>query len=192
MERRVGRRDFNHTGALCYNFSVSSAPEKPSGPSFSDLVGQVKPLKSGASRVPASGTNQQRPRQQPVARGRSIHVERGDGLVTGRASDAPQRLLDELRRGVTLPVRELDLHRMSAAQASLVLERSIKQARRDGLKCLVVICGRGTHSGRDGAVLPSVVEELLVGALAPQILAFCTAPPSRGGAGALLVRLRSR
>ena len=71
-----------------------------------------------------------------------------------------------------------------------MLDDGVRQARQDGVSCLLVVCGRGKHSGADGPVLPDVAAERLSEELASEILAFCTAPRKWGGEGALIVRLR--
>jgi DNA-nicking Smr family endonuclease len=100
-------------------------------------------------------------------------------------------MLDELRAGKVVPRRELDLHRRSAAEARLLLDEAVPRARREGVACLLVVCGRGLHSGAEGPVLPEVATERLSEELGDEILAFCTAPRKWGGEGALLVRLRA-
>ena len=66
----------------------------------------------------------------------------------------------------------------------------VLRARRDGLGCVLIVCGRGLHSGLEGPVLPDVAIERLSEELAYYVLAFCTAPRRWGGEGALLVMLR--
>jgi DNA-nicking Smr family endonuclease len=90
-----------------------------------------------------------------------------------------------------VPRRVLDLHRLNAVEARQVLDAGIRQARRDGLTCVLVVCGRGTHSGSDGPVLPELAIERLSEELAGDVLAFSTAPRKLGGEGALIVRLRA-
>jgi DNA-nicking Smr family endonuclease len=90
-----------------------------------------------------------------------------------------------------VPRREIDLHRRSAADARQLLDAGICTARREGLGCLLVVCGRGIHSGADGPVLPDVAIQQLSEELASEVLAFCTAPQKWGGQGALIVRLRA-
>ena len=118
-------------------------------------------------------------------------MERRDGAVWAVADGLPARVLDDLRAGTVVPRRELDLHRRSAAEARQLLDEGVPRARRDGVACLLVVCGRGLHSGAEGPVLPDVVMERLSEELGDEILAFCTAPRKWGGEGALLVRLRA-
>jgi DNA-nicking Smr family endonuclease len=56
---------------------------------------------------------------------------------------------------------------------------------------VLVICGRGLHSGGDGPVLRDVAINVLCGRPArTHVLAFSTAAPTRGGDGALAILLR--
>jgi len=84
------------------------------------------------------------------------------------------------------------LHRKSAAEARLELGQAVREARRAGVRCLLVVCGQGKHSSAEGPVLPEVAVECLSETLADEILAFTSAPRKWGGLGALLVRLRPR
>ncbi len=158
--------------------------------SFKELAAGVRPLPERAKPAILPG-----PRAAPVTRvvapKTRLWVERQDGSVRARASDVPARLLDDLQAGRVLPRHQLDLHRKSAVEARQALDVGVRQARRDKLGCLLVVCGRGIHSGLDGPVLPDVAIEQLSEELADEILAFCTAPRKWGGEGALLVRLRA-
>ena len=127
-----------------------------------------------------------------ATRGAHLIVEKSDDLVLGHSTDYPASKLMELSHGPTPPSRELDLHGMGVAKARAALERAITQARRDGLRSLVVICGRGHRSGPSGPVLPEMVIDELAGPLAGHVLGFRSAPRHFGGAGALIVRLRLR
>jgi DNA-nicking Smr family endonuclease len=62
-----------------------------------------------------------------------------------------------------------------------------------GRRCVLLIHGRGLHSGPGGPALrPALVEFLSRRPLAKHVLAFTSAPPRHGGPGALLVLLRRR
>ncbi len=125
-----------------------------------------------------------------ASRARSIVVETQDDVVVGYAADVPAKFAYALHAGPLPPLRHLDLHRLSARQAKTALGQALRQARADHVRTLVVIFGRGSHSGPHGAVLPTLVVEELSGPLSSGVLAFRTAPPQFGGSGALLVRLR--
>jgi DNA-nicking Smr family endonuclease len=120
-----------------------------------------------------------------------LWVEHLEGTVRARAAGVPARWLDELASGRLVPRRELDLHRKSAADARQAIADAVREARRAGVSCLLVVYGRGKHSNAAGAVLPDVTVEYLSEVLCEVVLAFATAPKKWGGPGALLVRLRS-
>jgi DNA-nicking Smr family endonuclease len=62
-----------------------------------------------------------------------------------------------------------------------------------GRRCVLLIHGRGLHSGPSGPALRSaLVEYLCHQPLSKHVLAFTSAPPRHGGAGALIVLLRRR
>lgn len=169
--------------------AAPGAVPTPEGPSFKELAVDVRPLPE-----PAKPALPPAPSPIPiraVAPKTRLWVERREGAVWAVAEGLPPRMLDELRAGKVVPRRELDLHRRSAAEARLLLDEGVSRARREGVVCLLVVCGRGLHSGAEGPVLPDVVAERLSEELGAEILAFCTAPHKWGGEGALLVRLRA-
>jgi DNA-nicking Smr family endonuclease len=181
--------------------ATSRGPAKPPPPKPVKVPGadalSFKDLAGGGGVVPIPGT----PRAalpppapvevpRPVARQHRMWVERRPEAVRARAEDAPARWLDDLRAGRVVPRREIDLHRKGVAEAREVLDEGVARGRRESVSCLLVVCGRGVHSGVDGPVLPDVVIERLSEELAEHVLAFCTAPRKWGGDGALLVMLR--
>jgi len=168
-------------------------PAKPAGAdglSFKDLAGNggVRPLPDPARTVLHEPSPSAPPRPAPPKH--RLWVERHADIVRARAEDVPPRWLDDLRAGRVIPRRELDLHRKGAADARQVLDDEVARARRDNIPCVLVVCGRGLHSGLEGPVLPDVAIERLSEELADQVLAFCTAPRRWGGEGALIVMLR--
>jgi DNA-nicking Smr family endonuclease len=111
--------------------------------------------------------------------------------VTGVAEGVSQRVVDSLGSGRELPRRQIDLHGMSAVAARSALTRFVVEAGRANARSVLIVCGKGLHSGAAGPVLPDLVVEHLSESLALHVLAFCTAPRRFGGRGALLVRLRA-
>jgi DNA-nicking Smr family endonuclease len=135
--------------------------------------------------LPPAGLTGPAPRQRAPLR-----VEQQAGAVRARAAGVPAHWIDELEAGRIVPRRQLDLHRMSAADARQAIADAVREARRAGVSCLLVVCGRGQHSSAAGAVLPDVAVETLSEALAEVVLGFASAPKKWGGRGALVVRLR--
>jgi DNA-nicking Smr family endonuclease len=111
--------------------------------------------------------------------------------VAGLAPGIDRKLLHRLRAGDYPVEAELDLHRRSRAEAGIELERFLGRARAEGRRCVLVIHGRGLNSGPEGPVLLAATRDWLTQApLRRHVLAFASAPPSQGGAGAMLVLLR--
>jgi len=100
-------------------------------------------------------------------------------------------LVRSLARGEIVPEAELNLHHLTADTAAHQAERFIEESVASGRRCVLLIHGRGLHSGPGGPALrPALVEFLCRQPLAQHVLAFTSAPPRHGGAGALLVLLR--
>ncbi len=164
------------------------------GPSFKELAGIVAPL---AAPISVPGPAKPAPTGvQPVAPARPVRprlwVEQRPDVIRARDESVPPKLLADLEAGRIVPRRQIDLHRLGAAAARQMLDVEVKRAHRDGVGCILVVCGRGVHSGADGPVLPDVAVERLSEELAFEVLAFATAPRKWGGLGALLVLLRPR
>lgn len=159
--------------------------------SFKDLAGRggVLPLPD-AARAPLAPPRPVAPLPRTPREAPRLWVERLEDVVCAKARDVPARWLDDMRAGRIPPRRELDLHRKGAMEAREVLDRELVEARRVATSCVLIVCGRGIHSGLEGPVLPDVVIERLSEELAGHVLAFCTAPRRWGGPGALLVLLR--
>jgi DNA-nicking Smr family endonuclease len=168
-----------------------AAPAQPvaeASPRFEELAAGVKPLPQSVPRL--SGPPVARTVQVASRQSARLWVEERAGSVRARAAGVPARWLDELEGGRIVPRRELDLHRKSAAEARDAIVQAVSEARRAGVSCLLVVCGRGQHSRSAVPVLPEVTVECLSEQLAGEVLAFASAPRKWGGRGAILVRLR--
>ena len=97
-------------------------------------------------------------------------------------------VLRKLRRGQWAVQAELDLHGATRASAKLMLEAFMRRCETDGARCVRVVHGKGLGSPRREPVLRGLTRRWL--ARHPRVLAYCEAPPAKGGAGAVLVLLR--
>ncbi|MDH4225110.1 MAG: Smr/MutS family protein [Deltaproteobacteria bacterium] len=88
------------------------------------------------------------------------------------------------------PDAELDLHGKTREQAVRALQSFILTSRRQGLRRVLVITGKGHHSGDEGPVLGRLAAHWLTKNGTPYVWDFQPAPPRLGGDGALVVRLR--
>ncbi|HEX2164939.1 MAG TPA: Smr/MutS family protein [Thermoanaerobaculia bacterium] len=122
----------------------------------------------------------------PPSRRPRLAVERYGDVVTGLAPGADPRWLDRLRAGAIAPDAELDLHGRTAAAALVAVDALLTRAAATGQRCVLVVHGRGRRSA-GGPVLKDAVATHLAASPPAAVLAFATAPPELGGAGALLV-----
>jgi DNA-nicking Smr family endonuclease len=118
-------------------------------------------------------------------------ISDSDEYIEGLAPGVDRRLLKKLRKGEYAVQAHIDLHGLSADQARLEVERFLDGARAAGRRCVLIVHGRGLNS-KEG--IPVLKERLKIwltrGPLARGVLAFATARPSDGGAGAVYVLLR--
>ncbi|MFZ1121143.1 MAG: Smr/MutS family protein [Candidatus Binataceae bacterium] len=101
------------------------------------------------------------------------------------------RLVTRLRRGEFAVQAHIDLHGMIQADAKLALEEFIVGSVRKGLRTVLVVHGRGLRSPGGMPVLKHAAAQWLShGHMGGYVLAFATARPADGGAGAMYVLLR--
>lgn len=94
-----------------------------------------------------------------------------------------------LRKGEWTLQRELDLHGLRTDEARESLGRFLRDAHKQGIRCVRVVHGKGLGSPGRNPVLKSRVQSWLV--QKNEVLAFVQARGDEGGAGALVVLLRS-
>jgi DNA-nicking Smr family endonuclease len=113
----------------------------------------------------------------------------GEELLVHRKPGVREQTLRRLRRGL-VPVEDaLDLHGMSQAAARELLAEFLAAATARGLRCVRIVHGKGLRSGSRGAVLKSAVNSWL--RRHAEVLAFVSARPIDGGAGAVYALLRA-
>ncbi len=111
--------------------------------------------------------------------------------VEGLAPGVDKRLLKRLRRGDFAQQGYLDLHGLTREEARSAVAKFLADSRVQRKRCVLLIHGRGLNSPDRVPVLKNaLVMWLTRGGLAKRILAFATARPVDGGAGALYVLLR--
>ena len=139
-------------------------------------------------RTPPAASKPARPTDSAEAQRFALEVD-GD-RIEGRAADVGRKTLARLRRGDFPLDSELDLHGLNALQARRTLVEQLEAARARGARCVLVVHGRGRHSEAAPVLRNELPDWLQERPLAAFVMAFCTAPASRGGSGALLVLLR--
>ncbi len=111
--------------------------------------------------------------------------------VEGTRLGLDPRLVTRLRRGEFAVQAHIDLHGMIQADAKAALEQFIVNSVRKGLRAVLVVHGRGLRSPGGTPVLKHAAAQWLShGLMGGYVLAFASARPADGGAGAMYVLLR--
>lgn len=112
-------------------------------------------------------------------------------FISGAAPGVDQRLLTALKRGDYPVQAQLDLHGKNRNEAKDAVDQFLSQAKREGRRCVLIIHGRGNNSVDQIPVLKEELRGWLErGRMGKLVLAFCSARPQDGGAGAMYVLLR--
>lgn len=103
------------------------------------------------------------------------------------------RTFQKLKAGTLATEGHLDLHGMSLKQADDGLLFFLRESYLQGKRCVLVIPGRGLGSPNGYSILRTELRTWLTREpLRRIVLAFCTALPRDGGAGAIYVLLRKK
>lgn len=114
-----------------------------------------------------------------------------DESFEGASPGVDPNLLRSLRRGDFSVQDRLDLHGKTQREAQAAVERFLSDSRRAKRRCVLIVHGRGLNSKDQLPVLKDAVRDLLSQKrLERMVLAFATARPQDGGAGAVYVLLR--
>jgi DNA-nicking Smr family endonuclease len=115
-------------------------------------------------------------------------LESGEELAFVRPGYSPH-ILRRLRRGHWVVEASLDLHGMNRAEAAAAVREFLRECRSRRLGCVRIVHGKGLGSRNREPVLKGKVYHWLK--LRDEVLAFAQAPTAHGGAGAVLVLLKS-
>jgi DNA-nicking Smr family endonuclease len=114
-----------------------------------------------------------------------------DEFIEGRVPGLDVAIVRRLRRGEFAVQGHIDLHGMTRDEAKVAVDEFLKQARRAGKRCVLLVHGRGIHSRDQVPILKEALKTWLATArFGRHVLAFATARPVDGGAGAIYVLLR--
>ncbi|HDQ39925.1 MAG TPA: DNA mismatch repair protein MutS [Desulfonatronum sp.] len=109
----------------------------------------------------------------------------------GYIQDLDRRVLQKLKAGQFSVEAHLDMHGLNALQARDAALDFLRDQYNLGRRCLLLIPGRGRNSpGGQALIREELPVWLTRDPLRRIVLAFCTALPRHGGAGALYVLLR--
>jgi DNA-nicking Smr family endonuclease len=111
--------------------------------------------------------------------------------IEGAVIGLDRRLVRRLRAGEFVVQSHLDLHGLAVADARVAVDQFLLRAHRRGYRCVLIIHGRGLNSAGQNPVLKKHLANWLShGSHARLVLAFTSARPCDGGAGAVYVLLR--
>ncbi len=171
---------------------------------FLEAVGEVEPVRHGPTAVgppPPDGAAMVRgPHDDAESMARlaelvsatgAFDIADTDSTIEASVHGFDARVMRKLRSGEFDVRATMDLHGMTREAARVGVEAFIQKARIAGHRCVLIITGKGLNSVDQIPVLKIGVQQWLTqGRARSQVLAFCTAKPKDGGAGALYVLLR--
>ncbi|MFV0347378.1 MAG: Smr/MutS family protein [Halodesulfovibrio sp.] len=120
-----------------------------------------------------------------------FQLEYSEEFIQGHVTGFDPMVLGKLRSGQYSPEGHLDLHGMVAQEAYDAMVAFMRMAYTKGMRTVLLIPGRGRNSPEGFGVLREKVQHWLTrDPFKRVVLAFCTAQPRDGGAGAVYVMLR--
>ena len=165
---------------------------------FSRAIGATKPLRQKAAVPLAPEPPAPIPMQQQLDEQRVMRESLSDEFDVSTLLDTDDAMsfrrpgintdvTRKLRAGEWSIQREIDLHGMRSDEARDALGAFIRDAYKQGLRCVRVVHGKGLGSPGKQPVLKAKVQRWLI--QKNETLAFVQAKPAEGGAGALVVLL---
>ena len=114
-----------------------------------------------------------------------------DEYIEGSVHGFSRKLMKRLKKG-EIPIQEyVDLHGLTKQEAEIRIKNFLLRSQQLGLRCVLVVHGRGLNSEDHIPVLKERLPVWLTrGPVKKIVLAFSTAMPYDGGTGAIYVLLR--
>jgi len=174
----------------------------PPTPPKIDKVATQRAVQAAASDFDIAG---QSPSPRPSSPSASVMSNGQNALVPGKLDNLDRRNADRLRRGEMQIERQIDLHGMTQDAAQKVLNRFIADCHAQGVRCVLVITGKGRRAGDEtgesngradswmtprGVLKDAVPNWLSQNPNRSRIVAVSPAIPRHGGTGALYVLLK--
>jgi DNA-nicking Smr family endonuclease len=171
----------------------------PEDDEFRRATRDVEPLRAPRRTEPRRASAPPEPRQtrrderaalkESLAGPRSLDdaIDSGEELVFLREG-LSRNILRQLRRGHWVVQEHLDLHGMNRDQAADAVADFLRECRARQLRCVRIVHGKGRGSHNREPVLKGKLRKWLV--VRDEVLAFCQAPATQGGSGAVLVLLK--
>jgi DNA-nicking Smr family endonuclease len=163
--------------------TTSPAPPQGDRLLWREATRSVTPLRRPAA-APSSPSPVTVEASQPDVPVRHPPLDRFAGIDRANA--------ERLKRGHHPIEARLDLHGMTQSEAHRAVAAFVHASSDAGLRCVLVITGRGLGPNGPGVLRSAVPRWLEQPGLRRQILAIAPAQPRHGGAGALYLLLRRR
>ncbi|WP_320008410.1 Smr/MutS family protein [Maridesulfovibrio sp.] len=122
-----------------------------------------------------------------------FELEYSDEFMFGFVRGTDSKVFQKLKAGTFSHESHIDLHGMNSEQAFDNLLFFIRESFLQGKRCVLAVTGRGKNSPGGHSVLKREIQEWLTrDPFRRVVLAFCTAQPKDGGAGAIYILLRKQ
>ena len=122
-----------------------------------------------------------------------LDITFSDEYIEGSVTGFSRKLMKRLKRGELAVQDHIDLHGLTKQQAEEAVKDFVYRSYRRGLRCILIVHGRGLNSPDSFPVLKEGLPLWLgQGKAGKLVLAFSTARPYDGGTGATYVLLRKR
>jgi DNA-nicking Smr family endonuclease len=182
---------------------VKKSPDESS--IFIEAMKDVKPLSSPGKTIPRKPNLDIKPAHPApddeleamaylsdlVAGNAEMDITFSDEYIEGSVPGFDRKLMRKLRNG-HFPIQDfIDLHGMTRQLAKMKVREFLLASYKNGLRCVLIVHGRGLNSENH---IPVLKERLPVwlsrGPVKKIVLAFSTARPYDGGTGAIYILLR--
>lgn len=164
---------------------------------FFEAMRTVRPLAKGGRQIaPKIRPNAAAPVHdagfaESVEKSLEFSLYASDEYIEGHVAGLDELVLNRLKAGQFSPEAHLDLHGLNAEQAWEALKEFMRQSWFKGLRCVLLVPGRGLNSPLGQPVLRGRLPQWLTQEpFRRVVLAFCTARPHDGGAGGIYALLR--
>ena len=166
---------------------------------FQAAIGKVKPLEPPQRAKLTPESPKPIPKQQMLDDAAALQEALSDEVDVTTLLDTDEHLsfrrpgvgtdvTQKLRKGKWSIQKQIDLHGYRSDEAREALSAFIRDAHRNGIRCVRVVHGKGLGSPGKAPVLKEKVHKWLV--QKSEVVAFVQAQPAQGGAGALVVLLQ--
>lgn len=136
-----------------------------------------------AKRAAAQGEVQGEYSQQLSDMQALLNPVSGESYLSYKVASLQNKVFSQLKQGKIHWYDAVDLHGSSIEEARNAVLQLIHQAKNNGENCVKIVHGKGEES-----ILKTCVNGWL--RQLPDVLAFCSAPNTQGGNGAVLVLLK--